>query len=187
MKEIFDLLNDTEKKILGFLCLFLGVVLLFFLVISLPQRGSYFRALSSLSAKQKEYQQVNTIVMEKKEEWLRWQEARRDMEDIEKKYFYEEKDFFNQLRLDLEQILGKSQMRVLGRKRYDYAEYEEERVRKVNISFNLSGSYMALKQIIDTVERFPKFLVIEKIEFLDIDPARGDLELRVILAGYHEI
>ena len=55
MKEIFDLLNDTEKKILGFLCLFLGVVLLFFLVISLPQRGSYFRALSSLSAKQKEY------------------------------------------------------------------------------------------------------------------------------------
>ncbi|UCC38248.1 MAG: hypothetical protein JSV96_10390 [Candidatus Aminicenantes bacterium] len=187
MKETFDLLSDREKKILGLPCLFLGVVLLFLLVISLPQRGSYFRALSSQSAKQGEYEQVNTTVIEKKEEWLRWQEASRDIEDIGKKYFYKEKDGFNQLRLDLEQILSKARMRILGRKRYDYAEYEQERVKKVNISFNLSGSYMALKQIIDTVERFPKFLVIEKIEFLDIDPARGDLELRVILAGYYEI
>lgn len=188
MKEIFDLLSDTEKKILGLLCLFLGVVLLFFLVISLPRRGSYFRAFSSLSAKQEEYERVNAAAAEKREEWFRWQEARRDMEDIGKKYFYEEKkDGFSQLRLDLEQILSESQMRVLGRKRYDYAEYEEEGIRKVNISFNLSGSYMALKQIIDTVERFPRFLVIEKIDFLDIDPARGDLELRVILAGYYEI
>ena len=116
-----------------------------------------------------------------------WQEARRDMEDVGEKYFYKEKDGFNQLRIDLEQILSEARMRVLGRKKYEYVEYEQERVNKVNISFNQSGSYMALKQFIDTVERFPKFLVIEKIEFLDIDPAWGDLELRVTLAGYYEI
>ncbi len=187
MKEIFDLLDNNEKKILGILCLLLGVVLVFLLMASLPQRGKYFRTVSSQTAKQKENKEVNAMMVEKKEEWFRWQEARQDMEDIGKKYFYEEKNGFNQLRLDLEQILSKSRMRVLGRKRYNYVEYEQEGVKKTNISFNLSGSYMDLKQIIDTVERFPKFLVIEKIEFLDIDPARGALELRVTLAGYYEI
>jgi hypothetical protein len=36
------------------------------------------------------------------------------------------------------------------------------------------------------VEEVPKFLFIERIDFLDIDTARDALELRVVLAGYYE-
>jgi hypothetical protein len=60
------------------------------------------------------------------------------------------------------------------------------KIKKVSATFNLRGSYVSLKRFIHTVEEFPKFLLIERIDFLDIDTARDALVLRVVLAGYYE-
>jgi len=54
------------------------------------------------------------------------------------------------------------------------------------ISFDIKGSYLSLKRFIHSVEEFPKFLLIEKIDFLNIDARGNVLELRVVLAGYYE-
>ena len=58
-------------------------------------------------------------------------------------------------------------------------------VGKINVTFTFTGSYPILKRFLQTLEQFPKFLLLEKVDFLKI---RGDgtmLELRIILAAYY--
>jgi hypothetical protein len=43
-----------------------------------------------------------------------------------------------------------------------------------------------MKKFIFEVERHPKFLMIEKIDFEDISAQGGEIELVIILAGYYE-
>jgi len=187
MKKIFDLLDDKEKKTLSVLCVLIAGVVLFLLLISLSQKRSYFNALSSHTVKQKNYEQLNKAKIEKKGEWIRWQEARRDMDELKKKYFYDDdKEGFEQLRLDLEQLLNKARINVSSRKKYDYVEFKGETIKKVNVTFDIKGSYLSLKRFIHSVEEFPKFLLIEKVDFLNIDAGGNVLELRVVLAGYYE-
>lgn len=187
MKKIFDLLDDKEKKTLIVLCVMIAGVSLFLLLISLSQRRSYFNALSSHADKQREYNQLNKTKIEMEGEWIRWQEARGDMDELKRTYFYDDdKEGFEQLRLDLEQLLSKARINVSSRKKYDYVEFKGETIRKVNITFDLKGSYLALKRFIHSVEEFPKFLLIEKVDFLNIDGGGNVLELRVVLASYYE-
>jgi Tfp pilus assembly protein PilO len=187
MRKIFDLLDDKEKKTLVVLCIMIAAVVLFLLLISLSQRKSYFSALSSQTAKQRGYDELNKTKIEKEGEWIRWQEARRDMDELEKTYFYDDdKEGFERLRLDLEQLLSKARINVSSRKKYDYVEFKGETIKKVNITFDIKGSYLSLKRFINSVEEFPKFLLIEKVDFLNIDAGGNVLELRIVLAGYYE-
>ena len=185
MKEIFNFLSETEKKILGFLCILIGLGLVFIVLISLPRRSGYFKALSSLTDIQKNHQDLERINLEKKKEWQSWQVARRDMDELKTKYFYEGKDGIQKLRLDLDQIFR--QVRVpVHQISYSYGDFKGVKIKKVSATFNLRGSYVSLKRFIHAVEEFPKFLLIERIDFLDIDTARDTLKLRVVLAGYYE-
>ena len=187
MKKIFDLLDDKEKKTLIVLCVMIAGVALFLLLISLSQRRSYFNSLSSHTVKQRDYEQLNKAKIEKEGEWIRWQEARGDMDELKKKYFYDDnKEGFERLRLDLEQLLNKAQINVSSRKKYDYVEFKGDTIKKVNVTFDIKGSYLSLKRFIHSVEEFPKFLLIEKVDFLNIDAGGNVLELRVVLAGYYE-
>lgn len=185
MKEIFNFISDKEKKILGFLCVLLGMGLIFIVLFSFPQKSSYFKALSSLTDIQKKSQELESKSLVKKREWQRWQEARRDMDELGTKYFYDEKDVTQKLRLDLEKIFRDVKVHV-NKIRYVYVDLRGLKIKKVNASFSLRGSYLSLKRFIHAVEKFPKFLFIERIDFLDIDTTRDALELRVVLAGYYE-
>lgn len=185
MKKLIDSMDGKERKIIGFLCLLLVVQMFFLLVVSIPLKGSYFRALSSLKSKQENYHQALKTNLEKKEEWLIWKQTLRDMEELKKKYFYDDEKGLQELRLDLQRIFQDTGIRIT-RLRYDYAEIKTGKVKRVNVSFNLRGPYVFLKEFIHAVEVLPKFLVIEKIDFLDINTIRGELELKVILAGYYE-
>lgn len=185
MKEIFNLLDDREKRGLRFLGILLIGVVLFLLLISLPQKRSYLNTLTSLNDKQASYIQLNKVSQEKKREWLNWQEAFDDMEELKTEYFYNEEDVIKQLRLDLEQIFNEAQFRV-SQIRFDYSEFKKEKIKKVSASFDIRGTYLSLKRFINTVEKFPKFLMIEKIDFLEIDAGGRVLKLKIILAGYFE-
>lgn len=185
MKKIFDFFDKKEKKTLSFFCVLLAGVLLFLLLISLSQRRSYFSTLSSLTTKQKEYEQFNTKRAEREREWLRWQEARRDIDELRTKYFYDDKEGFQELRLDLERLLSEARIHV-SRKKYNYAEFKGETINKVSINFNIKGPYLSLKRFIHSVEEIPKFLFVEKIDFLNIDAGGSTLELKVYLAAYYE-
>lgn len=185
MKEIFNFLSDTEKKILGFLCILTGLCLVFIVLFSLPRRSGYFKVFSSLTDTRKNHQELERKSLEKKKEWQSWQAARRDMDELRTKYFYDEKNVIQKLRLDLDRIFR--QVRVpVHQISYGYGDFKGLKIKKISATFNLRGSYISLKRFIHAVEEFPKFLLIERIDFLDIDTARDALVLRVVLAGYYE-
>jgi len=174
-----------EKKVLGILAALLAACLVFLLLFSLGVRRTSYRILESLEASEKNYKMLDRSRTEKKREWLGWEEAPRDIEELKSSYFYNDKGGINELRLDLQKIFSESMINV-SQIKYDYAEFEKEKVKKVNASFNFSGSYLSLRKFLGSVERFPKFLIVEKIDFLSIDPQSGFLELKIVLAGYYE-
>ncbi len=185
MKGIFNLLNSTEKRVLVVITSLLAGSLIFLFLFSLGEKRKNSHILESLRASEKQYEKFDLGRTEKKREWLAWEQAPRDMEELKSSYFYSDKEGLNELRLDLQQIFSESNINV-SQIKYDYAEFEKEKVKKVNASFNFSGSYLALRKFLDSVERFPKFLIVEKVDFLKIEPQSGFLQLKIVLAGYYE-
>jgi hypothetical protein len=185
MREVFNLFEEKEKKALRVAGVLLGIAILFLLLISFPQKRSSIRALSRLESKQNEYQHFNSITLEKEDEWRQWQEAYRDINELKKSHFYNGRDSVKKMRLDIQRIL--SQARIpSSQKKYNYTEFKRENIKRMSVSFNVRGTYQSLKRLIQLVEEFPKFLIVEKIDFLEIDVRSNILELKIILAGYYE-
>jgi Tfp pilus assembly protein PilO len=186
MKELFDLLAKRERKILVLLCVCLLVGLLFYQVFALKQKRAYSFAVESLPAQQIEYTQIKESNKDIKLEWLQWDETKRDIAEIEKKYFYRENKNINQLRIDLRKIFRATKIRVVSDLMFDYTAWEEENLKRVRVKFTMAGPYNALKRFIHQIEIHPKFLMIERIDFRDIDTQSGRIELNIALMGYYE-
>ncbi len=182
---MLNLLEDREKKILRNLGLALGAVLVFLVFFSLPQKKRCSDALSHLEEKKREYRHFHQIAQEREAEWRRWQTAFIDIDELKLTYFYDGNQIPQQLRTDLEKVLNKAGTQA-SRISYTYTEFKKEEVKKVSVIFNIRGPYMSLKRFLLTVEELPKFLLVEKIDFQDIDARRGMLELKMTLAGYYE-
>ena len=186
MKELFDLLEKRERQGLVLFCVLLVASLIFYQGFALKQKRTYSQSTESLPTRQKEFAKVKELNKEIKMESLRWDEARRDIADIEKNYFYREDKNINALRLDLRRIFRRARIRVISDLLFDYADWEAEKLKRVRVNFTLSGPYVALKRFIHQVEIHPKFLMIERIDFRDIDMQSGQIELNILLAGYYE-
>lgn len=185
MRELFNLLEEKEKKTLRVLVVFLAVALLFLFFVSLPKKRNYAKSLSLLEIKQNDYQHFSEITRQKENEWRQWQAAFRDIDDLKKSHFYSGKDAIKQMRLDIQRILNRARIPA-SQKKYNYTEFKKEKIKKMSVSFNVRGNYQSLKRFIQSVEEFPKFLIVEKVDFLDIDDVGSVLELKIILAGYYE-
>lgn len=186
MKELFDLLEKSERKILILLCVLLAAALIFHQGFAVKQKKTYSYSVESLPNQQKEFANIKELNRNIKMEWLQWDEARRDIADIEKKYFYKENKNINQLRLDFRKIKRAARIQVISDLMFDYADWEEEKLKRVRVRFTMAGPYVALKRFIHQVEIHPKFLMIERIDFRDIDTQSGRIELQIELAGYYE-
>jgi Tfp pilus assembly protein PilO len=53
-------------------------------------------------------------------------------------------------------------------------------------TFQISGPYALIKRFVYEVEHFPRFLIVEKVDFVDIQRQSGALKLKITLAGYFE-
>lgn len=186
MKELFDHLEKNERKILILLCVILAAALLFHQSFAHGQKKTYNHSVESLITQQKEYAKMKELNQEIKGEWLLWDEAKRDVSDIEKNYLYKENEEINQLRLDLRKIFEAARTRVVSDLLFDYADWEEEKLKRIRVRFTIAGYYTGLKRFIHQVEIHPKFLMIEKIDFRDIDAQTGWIKLQIELAGYYE-
>jgi len=185
MKEIFSRLNESERRQLQLLSLLLLFVLVFFFFVSLGERRGYLNLASELQSQEKAAAAAEKSRMTSAEQWARWEQAYRDIEDLKKAYFYKGDEGAKELRLDLQKILAEAGITARSL-RYNYANLEKEKVKKINVTFTFAGSYLILKKFLDTIERFPKFLLLEKIDFMKISGGGSLLELRIILAGYCE-
>lgn len=186
MKDLIDLLNKKERKVLKWLALVTLAALLFCLFGTAGKRRHYFQMENLLSTKEKDYQKIQRERISKKKEWVRWKEAQDDINRLKKEYFYRGKRGINLLRIDLQKIFTRTGVRV-SQIKYEYVGFKNEPFTKVRVSFEVAGNYPTLKNFIHVVEEFPKFLVIEKIDFVDLKAQGSGLTLRMGLAGYYEI
>lgn len=186
MKNIFSFFNAQERKVLEILSLCFLLALVFLVFFSLREKQTYLRTRARTEARQAEFNALKESREQKRRDWERWKEALVDIADLKAKYFYDDEQGINVLRLDLEQIFNEAGVNVAGIN-YSYSKFEKEKINKVGANFHLTGSYLGIKKFIDIVEKFPKFLLLEKIDFLKIDTENDSLDLDVILAGYYEL
>jgi Tfp pilus assembly protein PilO len=185
MNGIFDLLDRKDRRILGTLCLFLILALLFLFVVALGEKRSNFESIDRLASKKENAKVIEKARQDKNTEWLKWQTTLDDMKELKAKYFYKDEEGISPLMRDTQQILNSARIRV-SQKRYDYADIKEGKYRIVRVTFETTGSYAALKKFIHSVETFPRFLLVQKIDFLDVDPFSGGLKVQIALVGYYE-
>jgi len=186
MKELFDLLGTKERQFLVLLCILLAAVLIFYSGFALKEKKAYFRSVDILPSQQTEYERIREQNSEKKRERMLWDEAQQDVVQIEDKYFYREDGNINELREDLRKILRNAQIRVTSDLRFEYSEFEGQEMKTVKVSFIMTGFYFALKKLLHSIEQYPKFIMVQRIDFLDIDTQSGMIELRIELVGYYE-
>lgn len=185
MKELFKLLTDREKRTLGVLAAAAVLVLLAFLFVSLGAVRSYGRSEETLTRLTAELGKARVSWDRARTESGRWEEAKEDLEAFRTRYFYNDKQGIRDLRLDLEKVFAEAGIRVfqIG---YKYADLEKGKARKVVAGFTFRGNYATLKRFLAVIEGFPKFLVLERIDFLNTGSETGALELKIELAGYYE-
>ena len=121
-----------------------------------------------------------------KAEWGRWEEAGRDLAELRADYFYEPGAGIQVLRRDLQKIFAQAGVRITDID-YSYSEMEKEQVNKTLASFAYAGTYAGLKKLLAAIEAFPKFLVIEKVEFPRTGSGGERLSARLTLASYYGI
>lgn len=186
MNVLFDLFNDKERRTLGRLGLATLLALAVFLVLFTRIRGGLDSDRGTAARLQDSSARAVKARDLAKAEWQRWEAAGRDLEELRTGYFYDLEEGVQALRLDLQQIfaLAGTTITDLG---YGYSDMEKEQVRKTIVTFTYTGSYAGLKKLLAALEAFPKFLVIEKVDFPKLDSGGELLNAKLTLAGYYGI
>jgi len=186
MNVLFDLFNDKERRTLGRLGLAALLALAVFLVLFTRIRGGLEKDRVAAVRLQDTYDRAAKARDAAKSEWRRWEEAGRDLEELRTGFFYDDAGGVQALRLDLQKIfaLAGTTITDLG---YGYSEMEKEQVRKTVVTFTYTGSYAGLKKLLAVLEAFPKFLVIEKIDFPRTGSEGDLLSAKLAVAGYYGI
>lgn len=184
---MFNLFDGRDRKILAAMGLLAVIGLVFLFVFGFRQKVVYSRSMDSLSRLQDELDSVAASSNAKMAEWQKWEQTQLDIQELREKYFYNDRDGIVKLRRDLQKILRKSRIRAAD-KRYEYFSVNSvEGLKGVRVRFQTFSSYKDLKKFIHSVEIFPKFLLLDKLDFLDVDSSGGGIKLNVSLTGYfHE-
>ena len=185
MKEIFELLRQKERRLLIVLCLLLSLALVFYIFIARGMKESYTQAQDRLAAQALNFQTLDAARLEKKVEWRRWRLALKDMEILRGEYFYVGETISQDLRRDIVAIFRETDIPVPDI-RYLYSEGTNQQLGGATATFQISGPYALIKRFIHAVEHFPKFLIVEKVDFVDVQRQSGALKLKLTLAGYYE-
>lgn len=184
MNGLFSALDEQERTKLRLLSLLVLIALFVLVFFSFGQRRSYRLFLERLQGREKEATAAEAKLAESAAEWAQWQEAYQDIKDLKEKFFYHKGKEVSELRLDLQSIFSEAGISTRSY-RYSYASLDKERIGKINVTFTFIGSYPILKRFLQTLEQFPKFLLLEKIDFLKIGGDGNVLELRIVLAAYY--
>lgn len=185
MNGMINQLDERDRRILAVLALLAVIGLIFLFVFGFRQKMVYSHSVESLSRLHDELDAAAAASNEKIAEWQKWEQTQRDIEELKKTYFYSSKGGIIQLRQDIQKILRESRIRA-SNKRYDYISARNvEGMKAIRIRFQTFSSYGDLRKFIHSVEIFPKFLLLDKIDFMDLDSSGGGIRLEVALTGYY--
>jgi hypothetical protein len=184
MNELFSALDEKERTRLRLLALLFLAALFVLVFFSLGQRRSYRLLVERSQGRDKAAAAAEAKRVEGEFRWAQWQEAYQDLKDLKEKSFYRKGEEVSEVRLDLAKIFSEAGINPRSY-RYNYVSLEKERIGKISVTFTFIGSYPILYRFLQTLEQFPKFLLLEKIDFLKIGGDGTMLELRIILTAYY--
>ena len=185
MKELFELLTRKDRNVLLVICLFLLAAGVFDLLFASAQKTKYYHSTDRISKTKVALQTGEADLKRIRDDWNKWSRTARDIEDLKQNFLYKESNVLTHARLDLEKMFRGTGIHVPSME-YGYEDFDKEKVHLVRIVFMISENYSKLKQFIYTIETFPRFLILEKVDFLEVDVNSGILKLRITLAGYYE-
>jgi hypothetical protein len=184
MNVLFDLLGDKERRTLVRFGLAVVVALALFLAVFARFRVGLDKEKAASFRVHETTQKTLRSRDEAKAEWQRWEQAGKDLADLRTSTFYDLSLGIQPLRQDLQKIFAEAGTTVMDLS-YSYTDQEKEKVRTTLITFTYSGTYAGLKRLLAVVQAFPKFLVIEKLEFPRTGSGGGGLSAKMTLAGYY--
>jgi hypothetical protein len=177
-------LGGRERTVIAALAVLFGAVLVFLLYMAVVERPGAERAERALAQKRQSHERAAADLAKRKEESQMWQQGRRDAEEVRTAWYYQEAEGIVPFVADVESILNGVAIEPT-QKNYSYDDVRGEKSQRVSVTFTCSCSYFMLKRLLDDVERFPKFLFLERLDFLKT-PDRGQtLELSITLTGYY--
>jgi len=186
MNALFDMLDDRERRTLIRLGLAAGLALILLIVLFARVRGGLLKERADSFRLHETAQRTAQARDKAKAEWARWEDAGRDLAELRTSFFYEEGAGFQALRQDLERLFAQAGTSITDFD-YGYSDMEKEQVRKTLVIFTYSGTYAGLKKLLAVLESFPKFLVIEKLEFPRTGSGGERLNAKLTVAGYYGI
>ncbi|HPW17920.1 MAG TPA: GspMb/PilO family protein [Candidatus Aminicenantes bacterium] len=186
MNALFDLLDDGERRTLGRLGLAALVLLAVFLVLLVRVRGGLVRDRKLVMRSQEAALKAGQARDEARVRWRLWEDAGRDLAELRAGYFYETQESGQALRDDLQKVFAQAGT-VITDLAYSYSDLEKEQVRKTVVTFTYTGTYAGLRRLLAVLEAFPKFLVIENIDFPRTGSGGERLSAKFTLAGYYGV
>ncbi len=186
MNALFDLFNDAERRTLARLGLAAVAALVLGLFLFVRLKGGLEKERTASVHSRESAQRAVKSRDEARAEWKRWEDAGRDLAELRTGYFYDESAGVQILRQDLQKIFAQAGTTITDLN-YGYSELEKEKVRKTLVTFTYSGTYAGLKKLLAVLEAFPKFLVIEKVDFPRTGSGGERLSAKLTLAGYYGI
>ena len=184
MRELFRLLGERERRTLAVLGAAAGVCLLAFVFAGLGLMRGFRRAEASVRTLSAELAKAEAARDAAVAEAQSWEQAAADLAKLETERFYDGAHEVRDLRLDLARVFREAGIGV-SKIAYRHADLEKGRMRKIVAGFAFVGTYAGLKRFLAVVERSPRFLILERIDFLNTGAETGTLNLRIELAAYY--
>ncbi|MDD8027451.1 MAG: hypothetical protein PHI34_13170 [Acidobacteriota bacterium] len=184
MREFIDRLTPRERTALSVL---LGASILFaavFVYVFLQERPAAHRATGRLEEARRTERDLGRDWKKAESEWRQWKQAAADLAELEAGRLYMGETGYREFRLDLQALFDEAGIAV-DDLAFSYVPFAKNGISRMNAVFAFSGTYAALKSFLDRVERRPRLLCVEKVDFMDIGGRPGVLELRLTMAGYH--
>ena len=185
MNNLFELLNEKERRVAAVCGAALVVAVCVLIAAAVKTRGAAVRAASDLRAAEASYQVLDRERNAVRSDWQAWTTARKDLAALKESRFYDAAKGLQDLRLDLQRIFDASGLAATD-VAYAYTDVVKGVVQKVTADFRFTASYAGLKRLLDAVERHPRFLHAERVDFLSMTKQPGVIDLRVSFAGYYE-
>lgn len=184
MKELIEFLTDTEKKIIKILLGMVALSFIFLIFTLIWPRNQAAGVASKLDSQKRSFEQVKEARDKGERLWLQWSEASRQLEELKNNWFYRGENSLGQIRIDLEEIFYQARL-SLPTLQYNYHNLEKSKIKKISLNLRLRTSYLSLRELLAKLEIFPKFLLIEDIDFQNVSEGGATLDLRLVVSAYY--
>jgi len=177
-------MSGREKRILSVLGVLFAAALIFLFYLGVIETPGLGRAEQALAKRQESYRKIDAERGKKKEERFMWEQGLRDIREVRQTWYYQEADGILPFIADVDEILGGAAIEPTQRT-YTYDEVRGDNSQRLGVTFNCSCSYFMLKRLLDDLERFPKFLFLERLDFHKTPDKGQTLELTITMTGYN--